>query len=89
LGVGEIIFKCNLDPCDVWMWALKLRIGCKGRSLQTLKYSRPTKASSFLKFLAGHRIVYENSLPRNNSLSMPHIKPLAFLKYNTIKNLRR
>lgn len=87
LGIsGIIIFKCNLDRCGVWMWVLRLRIGCKGRCLQTLKYSRPTKARIFLIFLAGQRIVKENSLPRNYSLSMPHTKRLDFVKYKPIKN---
>jgi len=66
LGVGGIIiFKFNLDPCGVWMCVLRLRIGCKGRCLQTLKYSRTTKARIILKFLAGQSIVKENTLPRN------------------------
>jgi hypothetical protein len=60
---GIIIFKCNLDHCDVWMWVLRLGIGCKGRCYQTLKYPCPTKARIFLKSLAGQRIVKENSLP--------------------------
>jgi hypothetical protein len=87
LGVsGIIIFKCNLDPCGVWMWVLRLRIGCKGRCLQTLKNSLPTKARIFLKFPAGQKIVKKNSLPQSYSPSMPHIKTIDFLKYKPIKN---